>query len=401
MEILANSAVVYLKEGNTTLVAKNTGGNPQVRAAMRKLGAVAIIFVFLFARTASAEDFNGEAVALQQRGDWNGLRDLADRWTKAEPANAGAWTDLGVAYDRLGRPSDAVAAYERALALSPPNGSFQYMVSMALAADYHALHQPDKLKSLYLRVNASNPQYGAMLLSAYAADIQGPAGPPTIPAKIPKLALGALAEARMWQRDAALTMVQVWRYSGQPFDIAFTFVSAASRQYLTMRGSAVGGLVAQLAQDQVMPIPLPQRFLDLPEALGYARRVGLRGDLDHAILRVWRGPAGAKIAAWVIAPAHDYTFRLYNIDAVSGFSYQASYLFGPMPGNDKQLRDAIDQMRRAFAPPEQAASGTSWTPRSGFPSVGYNPEAAHQANIRNWQNEHYGEQVPEGVLHGP
>lgn len=132
---------------------------------MSLLRAVLILVALLFLLSpASAQDWNSQAVALQTRQDWNGLRNLAERWTKAEPRNFGAWADLGVACDMLQQHQQAAQAYERSLDLQP-NG----MMWMQLAADYHLLRQPDKLKALYERLQKSNPHGAATLATQFAA----------------------------------------------------------------------------------------------------------------------------------------------------------------------------------------------------------------------------------------
>jgi Flp pilus assembly protein TadD len=41
-----------------------------------------------------------------------------------QPRTASYWFNIGIAYDRLGQRSQALAAYERARDLDPANGSY-------------------------------------------------------------------------------------------------------------------------------------------------------------------------------------------------------------------------------------------------------------------------------------
>ena len=59
------------------------------------------------------------AVALEKAQDWPGLLAHCRRWTQAEPGNAFAWFNLGVAYGKLGRHREAIEAYREALRLKP------------------------------------------------------------------------------------------------------------------------------------------------------------------------------------------------------------------------------------------------------------------------------------------
>src|SRR5215470_2426905 len=122
------------------------------------IAAAYVALCFGQAQFAAAGDWNGQAVALQRQQDWNGLKELAERWTAAEPNDFGGWTQLGIAYDMLRRRELAVPAYERALALQPAS-----TVWLQLAEDYHALGQRDKLRELYARLQQANPTAAQMI----------------------------------------------------------------------------------------------------------------------------------------------------------------------------------------------------------------------------------------------
>jgi len=62
--------------------------------------------------------------ALIANRDEEALRWLRDA-TRMQPGIAAYWFDMGIAYDRLGRRSEATAAYERARRLEPANAQYQ------------------------------------------------------------------------------------------------------------------------------------------------------------------------------------------------------------------------------------------------------------------------------------
>lgn len=68
---------------------------------------------------ASRPDWTREAIARERRGDWQGLLDLGQRWTKAEPKNATAWFVLGRALGQVNRYPEAIAAYLKDLEIQP------------------------------------------------------------------------------------------------------------------------------------------------------------------------------------------------------------------------------------------------------------------------------------------
>jgi Flp pilus assembly protein TadD len=59
------------------------------------------------------------AHALFVAGDWNALLAHALAWTEARPRDKNAWIYLGLAYERLGRRTEAIAANRQAYRLDP------------------------------------------------------------------------------------------------------------------------------------------------------------------------------------------------------------------------------------------------------------------------------------------
>jgi tetratricopeptide (TPR) repeat protein len=68
---------------------------------------------------ASLPDWTREAIAREKRGDWQGLMDLGQQWTKAEPKNATAWFVLGRALGQMNRYPEAISAYLKDLEIQP------------------------------------------------------------------------------------------------------------------------------------------------------------------------------------------------------------------------------------------------------------------------------------------
>jgi tetratricopeptide (TPR) repeat protein len=59
------------------------------------------------------------AIAHEQHRDWQGLMDLARRWTAAEPRNATAWFVLGRALAQMNHYTEAISAYLKDLEIEP------------------------------------------------------------------------------------------------------------------------------------------------------------------------------------------------------------------------------------------------------------------------------------------
>jgi tetratricopeptide (TPR) repeat protein len=57
--------------------------------------------------------------ALEAAKDWQGLLDLAQRWTESEPHNVVAWGTLGEAYSGLERYDDAAKVYRQIIGIVP------------------------------------------------------------------------------------------------------------------------------------------------------------------------------------------------------------------------------------------------------------------------------------------
>jgi tetratricopeptide (TPR) repeat protein len=81
----------------------------------------------------SKTDWGDRAGALGRAQDWQGLLAHGGLWTQAEPDNAIAWYNLGLAYGKLGRHREAIGAYREALRLKPDLAEAWFNLASAYA----------------------------------------------------------------------------------------------------------------------------------------------------------------------------------------------------------------------------------------------------------------------------
>ncbi|WP_045211260.1 tetratricopeptide repeat protein [Desulfonatronovibrio magnus] len=91
---------------------------------MFKILPIVMIFTFLLmncalATTKTTVEWRNEAIALEVKEDWQGVINHALDWTKAVPDDDMAWFQLGFGYIQLGRFSQSIFAYQRALKINP------------------------------------------------------------------------------------------------------------------------------------------------------------------------------------------------------------------------------------------------------------------------------------------
>lgn len=67
------------------------------------------------------------------QGDWNALARIAGQWTGAEPDNAEAWYELGLAQEHLRQADAAELSYKRALSLDPVNTDAMFRLGVMAA----------------------------------------------------------------------------------------------------------------------------------------------------------------------------------------------------------------------------------------------------------------------------
>jgi len=75
-----------------------------------------------WAETRMRQPYFLQATPLESEGDWNGLRQVAEQWSRDDPRDADAWYFLARAHAKLNRPDEAVPAFQRAVFLNPEFG---------------------------------------------------------------------------------------------------------------------------------------------------------------------------------------------------------------------------------------------------------------------------------------
>ena len=81
----------------------------------------------------SLADWVITSAVLGLKEDWQGNLDWCRQWTRADPGNAWAWYDLGVAYTNLKHYTDAIEAYRTALRIRPDYANAWYNLGVAYA----------------------------------------------------------------------------------------------------------------------------------------------------------------------------------------------------------------------------------------------------------------------------
>ena len=277
---------------------------------LRRLCSLCIALL-LITTVVRGADLNSEAQALQTRGDWAGLKNLALSWSKSDPGSAAPWLYLGVADDQLGQTTAAIKAYERVLAIDPRLATG----AMYLAADYHKTGQHRKLAELITKLQATNPSMAMMMQNQYAADLpREPGG--GVPSGFPHKAAALLAHARQWRSDAELMIIDVndWSNNGH-YSIQYDFFSPSNGTgYAVMDGTERPVGAANWGT-----VPIPSEFLDLPSAIEQARARGMANNTwNHAHLQ-----AGNNGLTWTIGMTHQIATANDPFSRVNAFEIPA------------------------------------------------------------------------------
>ena len=102
---------------------------------------------------------NAYAIALKGSGDWDGAEAAFETLTRQHPTFAGGYFNLGNLRAARGRPSEAISAFERALALAPEDGG----IIRNLAAALQSIGATKRAASLLETLLASAPDDPAAL----------------------------------------------------------------------------------------------------------------------------------------------------------------------------------------------------------------------------------------------
>ena len=102
-----------------------------------------------------------QAVQLQEAGDLFGAVSNYEAYLKTNPDNAGARSNLGAAYVRLGRLPEGIAEYRKALALDPASPTYRFNLALAL---YKGGRYPDAVSELQATIDKAPRHLAARLL---------------------------------------------------------------------------------------------------------------------------------------------------------------------------------------------------------------------------------------------
>ncbi len=74
-------------------------------------------------------------IAVPELGEnWAKLKEIAERWIKAEPNNSEAWYETGLANEKLGKQAEAEEAYRKSVALDTSNTDSLFRIGIIAAA---------------------------------------------------------------------------------------------------------------------------------------------------------------------------------------------------------------------------------------------------------------------------
>lgn len=107
------------------------------------------------AKTWRSLDWLARGALLEEKKDWQRLRDLMQQWTRAEPSNPDAWSALGHTYRYMNRHQDASKAYREALRLKPDYANAWY----GLGRTYHEMNRYQDAVEAYREALRLEPDY--------------------------------------------------------------------------------------------------------------------------------------------------------------------------------------------------------------------------------------------------
>ena len=203
------------------------------------------------------------------------------------------------------------------------------------------------------------------LLAAFCAGIivaapvhSAPLAPTPIPSNINATMASILATARKnWHADAILTSVDLKWYPDENVDdtkvtmhwleIQANSPSTGARRYFYIGGTSAGTVVDEPPDQSSSTIDhaLPASVkLDLPQAIAFLRRVGLKDRLFLVRLEMVGAANTQPLAAWTIASLADPNLFPLALDAQTGKVIPWVRAYNPPPFTDKQMHDAWQQV---------------------------------------------------------
>ncbi len=102
-----------------------------------------------------SEDRLARALQALGQADFPAAISLLEEFVVEDPANADAWSQLGVCYLETQRPSDAVEAFSRAVQAAPMDAQAHYLLGNACGS----LGQLDRAAACYRRALELDPHH--------------------------------------------------------------------------------------------------------------------------------------------------------------------------------------------------------------------------------------------------
>ncbi len=161
---LVGITTFYLKGGQSLNFALPVEWIGEIATRKNKEGPIVEAPEALTPRARAQSGCLDHAKALEKALDWPGLLDWCRRWTQAEPGNYLTWSWLGVAYNRLGRHREAIAAYREALRLKPDDAHAWYH----LGGEYFCLQRHQETIAAYLEALRLEPDSNAWYFLGWA-----------------------------------------------------------------------------------------------------------------------------------------------------------------------------------------------------------------------------------------
>ena len=252
--------------------------------------------VSIAAFAAMTQDQQIQAGKLYQKQDWPALFSLASHAAALDAKDGFAWYYLGLADDGLNRRPDAIDAFQKALLYVPP--TLRPGIQQAIAADYVALRQNDKLLALYRELQKSDPQTARAIHNQYPNAIAKTAPSATLPEVSPQ-SLAALQSniRRTWKPDAIAVQIDI-KDDGAGLHAIVDFFSPSTKQAL----SAFDNQTMALGNSNWNTSGIPSDFLPLAAAVARIPGNPPAAEIDHAyLLRESPDSADASDLTWSIA----------------------------------------------------------------------------------------------------
>ena len=205
-------------------------------------------------------------------------------------------------------------------------------------------------------------------LTALLSNAGAASKPSETPSGLPEAAKELAEQARAWRGDALLMRIEVGRKgdkeSTAEISTSFYFVSPPERLILRLPGRQ------EFAAQELSPgqfggrgsfVPVPDFSVDLPQAIGVAKKAGMTGSIEEAELSVRTPPGRLPVLVWRIQSDQGQDFAFY-VDALTGASLNSRQILDPPPGPDATLQASEDALRAALRRSALAspANATLW-----------------------------------------